>query len=234
MKTALKLILVMCLLVGNPVNLLANGRLFQRNTGHHCTTHHCNNVQAIAVAAVPLTTIPLAVDLQAYQYSVNRQAFTQFQNYAVQQYTQAQQVTQAAPVQSQTAQLQLDDKAIDAIAQRLEARLSGQAPSTQQLTQEPQNQSGVTPAQMQALGILHQNCSKCHNDGNKQGNLAMFSQTGGFYTSTSMADVAKRIMLPLNDPQHMPPGVDLDADSKSKILFLAIPSNPQKYNPFGD
>ncbi len=51
----------------------------------------------VAVAAIPLATVPVAVDLQAYQYSVNAQAFQSFRDY------QASKVAQVAePVQGAT------------------------------------------------------------------------------------------------------------------------------------
>ena len=164
----------------NPVTSFAGGRLF-RTTTNHCYTHSYNQVQAIAVAAVPLTTVPVAVDVQAYQYSVNRLAFTNFQNYAVQQYTQAAAATTQPQQQPQSAQLQLDDEAIDALAARLQARMGSSNP--EQLTQ----QSGVPDVKMAALHTLATNCMKCHNDNNKQGGLALFNANGDFYTDAPFA-----------------------------------------------
>ncbi len=43
-----------------------------------------------AVAAIPLATIPVAVDLQAYQYSVNATAFQSFRDYQASKATQEQ------------------------------------------------------------------------------------------------------------------------------------------------
>lgn len=52
-----------------------------------------------AVAAIPLATIPVAVDLQAYQYSVNAAAFQSFRDY---QASKVAQVEAAPPVVAQS------------------------------------------------------------------------------------------------------------------------------------
>jgi len=72
---------------------------------------HCQQIQAVqyyqptyyaqavnyqVVAAVPLATVPIAVDLQAYQYSVNAAAFQNFREY--QNSKSEQQSTEAVPV----------------------------------------------------------------------------------------------------------------------------------------
>ncbi len=51
-----------------------------------------------AVAAIPLATIPVAVDLQAYQYSVNAAAFQSFRDYQASKVTQEQAPPQGATV----------------------------------------------------------------------------------------------------------------------------------------
>ncbi len=47
-------------------------------------------VNYVPVAAVPLATVPVAIDLQAYAYSVNAQAFQSFRDYQASKVTQEQ------------------------------------------------------------------------------------------------------------------------------------------------
>jgi hypothetical protein len=67
-----------------------------------------------AVAAIPLATIPVAVDLQAYMYSVNANAFQSFRDYmntksTVQQEQPALQPTHQQVANQQATQAQSDD-----------------------------------------------------------------------------------------------------------------------------
>jgi mono/diheme cytochrome c family protein len=51
----------------------------------------------VAVAAIPLATVPVAVDLQAYQYSLNAAAFQSFREYQSQKTQSSQQGQEAVP-----------------------------------------------------------------------------------------------------------------------------------------
>lgn len=55
-------------------------------------------VNYVPVAAVPLATVPVAIDLQAYAYSVNAQAFQSFRDYQASKVTQEQAPPQGATV----------------------------------------------------------------------------------------------------------------------------------------
>lgn len=86
----------------------AQAQLFRRLFGgrqeaQHCVqpvayyqpTYYAQAVQYQAVASIPLVTVPIAVDLQAYQYSVNAAAFQSFREYQTQKSQQGQEAVPA-------------------------------------------------------------------------------------------------------------------------------------------
>lgn len=83
--------------------------------------------QYIAVAAVPLATVPIAVDLQAYQYSVNAAAFQSFREYQTQKSQQGQ--SEAAPAGPRSTVTSLAASGADVLkASCIQCHQAGRAP----------------------------------------------------------------------------------------------------------
>jgi len=181
-------------------------------------------VQVQAVAAIPIATVPVAVDLQAYQYRVNSQAFQNYQSYIAQKYA-GQQAPQAAA--TSTTNIQLNADTVNAIAKEV-LRLMKERGIIED--DDDYQYESTSVDRQRGTFVLTRECKKCHQEGNdpKKG-FAIFDTSGKLLRDLPFRKMLTRISHP-DESKRMPPKKVLSQSQILDIYRMAIPS--ESYNPF--
>lgn len=108
--------------------------------------------------------------------------------------------------------IQLEAIVERAVQQRLQAIQQQQA---QQQATNPA-ESSPTPNQPDTANVFVANCASCHAGAMPKGGLLLDGSAP--LTPEIGFEILRRLQLPVDDKQHMPPGKDLDGQTKGQIL----------------
>lgn len=196
---------------------------------HHVASHHVN---AVAVAAVPIVqTIPLAVDIQAYQYTINPTVFAQQVGYSQAQSTQSQDaiVEQVAArvVEKLKVQPEQTQSSAPASSQSQASSISGETGGLLPFSRLPEP---IQAAKYRGVEVLKTNCAQCHTGATAKKGFVMFNDDGQFVSALDYSKVHQRVST--DDPKLvMPPSGKLSAEQLRSIYDVAVPNGV--VNPFG-
>jgi hypothetical protein len=228
-------ILVASLLLITSQEAEAGGRLFFRQSNVCVTPQTVVNstfvptyaVNVQAVAAVPLATVPVALDVQAYQYRVNSEAFSNYREYMEQKY--ASQKTGQVSTQQST---NLSAETVNAIAKEVLELMKSKGIIHEESTGSFIAEQANLGEKLQGASLLMQKCMTCHQAGNdpKKG-FSMFDEQGNLYKELPYGKIASRVTTK-DKTLQMPPDQPLSLEEQVQIQKLAIPAGEKAYNPF--
>ncbi|TXH19591.1 MAG: hypothetical protein E6R03_00340 [Hyphomicrobiaceae bacterium] len=187
-------------------------------------TAYTAQYNAVAVAAIP--AIPVAVDLRAYQYTVNPAVYN---SQTLQDAFEAQAREKA--VRAKAKEDELTDKVLQKLVERLDGGKGAVENASASIRTSPVNEKNRA-AKLTGVNALKTNCMSCHQEGHApKKNFAMFDTEGGFFQTQPYGKILHVINLPTEHARHMPPGKEMSVEDKLAVTTLAVPEGD--YDPFG-